>query len=60
MYDMSSHEHTENDVLILGSDGLWDVTTNERAAAIVQRALQQFSPEEKARCVNECLQLLLL
>lgn len=40
---------TENDVLVMGTDGLWDVTTNERAAEIVQKSLSQMFVTEDAR-----------
>ena len=32
-------EHEEERVLVMGTDGLWDVTSNERAAAVVCAAL---------------------
>lgn len=34
----------ENDVLIMGTDGLWDVTNNEKTLEIVKRSLSHFSP----------------
>merc|ERR1719237_1912838 len=36
------------DVLFLGTDGLWDVVSNEEVAAIVQRGLQAWDNESKA------------
>lgn len=41
--------HTDRDVLIMGSDGLWDVTSNQRAASIVHSSLEQFDPTETCR-----------
>ena len=46
---MSEYDHLPNDVLILGSDGLWDVTSNARAVQIVQSCLSQFGPDERIR-----------
>lgn len=37
------------DVLIMGSDGLWDVTTNREAAEIVRRSFNLFSDNEETR-----------
>lgn len=37
------------DVLIMGSDGLWDVTCNEEAAEIVKRSFELFSDNEESR-----------
>lgn len=33
----------------MGTDGLWDVTSNERVAEVVQRSLEQFPPEDASR-----------
>ncbi|XP_022671280.1 protein phosphatase 1H-like [Varroa jacobsoni] len=37
-------EIDENDVLVMATDGLWDVTNNERTLDIVKRSLSHFSP----------------
>ena len=42
----------ENDVLIIGTDGLWDVTSNEKAGSIVKTCLDQFSPDDPNRLVH--------
>lgn len=36
------------DVLVLGTDGLWDVVSNDEVASIVQRGLQQWDNESRA------------
>lgn len=40
---------TDSDVLIMGTDGLWDVTGNEEAAEIVQKALDHFPVNDPQR-----------
>jgi hypothetical protein len=40
---------SENDVLILGTDGLWDITSNDKAAEIVVKNLTQFPEDDQAR-----------
>ena len=49
VYDMSNYDHTEDDFLIMGSDGLWDVTSNTKAADIVRKCLEQFHKDETHR-----------
>jgi len=49
--DLSEHESslTPNDVIILGSDGLWDVTTNEQALWIVDNVLRSLPVRDDSR-----------
>lgn len=42
--DLTEGQWSDGDVLIMGSDGLWDTLTNERAAEIVRNSLKQ--PEQ--------------
>lgn len=42
-------ELTDADVLVMGTDGLWDVTTNERAAEVVQKSLDHFPANDAQR-----------
>ncbi|GAB6029330.1 hypothetical protein CHUAL_005097 [Chamberlinius hualienensis] len=43
IYNVATVELTPNDVLIIASDGLWDITSNEKAAEIVQKTFEHFS-----------------
>ncbi|KAI9559759.1 hypothetical protein GHT06_013765 [Daphnia sinensis] len=47
--DIEKEAIYETDVLVMGTDGLWDVTSNERVAETVQRSLEQFPIEDSAR-----------
>jgi protein phosphatase 2C zeta, putative (fragment) len=40
---------TDSDVLIMGTDGLWDVTANLKAAEIVQSSLEHFTADDTKR-----------
>jgi serine/threonine protein phosphatase PrpC len=46
--DVETETVTAEDVLVLATDGLWDVVSNEEVAAIVQRGLQAWDNESKA------------
>ena len=39
----------DTDVLVMGTDGLWDVSSNERVAEVVARCLEQFPGEDTSR-----------
>ena len=41
MLDLTKEQWSDEDVLILGSDGLWDVVSNDKAAEIVRNTLKQ-------------------
>lgn len=47
--DLEKEVIYETDVLVMGTDGLWDVTSNERVAEVVSRSLEQFPAEDAAR-----------
>merc|ERR1719320_471822 len=47
--DVENETVTAEDVLVLGTDGLWDVVSNDEVAAIVQRGLQAWDNESKWR-----------
>lgn len=47
--DIQEEEIKDSDVLIMGTDGLWDVTSNEKAVEIVQRSLDHFPANDKSR-----------
>jgi len=46
--DLTREDVSSEDVLVLGTDGLWDVVSNEEVAAIVQRGLQAWDNESRA------------
>jgi len=46
--DVDTETITADDVLVLGTDGLWDVVSNEEVAAIVARGLQAWDNESRA------------
>lgn len=49
VFDLSKADLALNDVLILGSDGLWDVVTNEEAAETVSQTLNNLPPTDSTR-----------
>lgn len=40
----NEEDWSESDVLIMGTDGLWDVTSNDKVAEIVTKSFRQFLP----------------
>lgn len=54
---------TEEDVVIMGTDGLWDVTSNEQAAEIVQKSfghcLDKVDPRSKYRYLTAAQDLVI-
>ncbi|KAF8768091.1 Protein phosphatase 1H like protein [Argiope bruennichi] len=49
IFNLLEEELTDGDVLIMGTDGLWDVTTNEKAAEVVQKSLDHFPANDAQR-----------
>ena len=52
MLDIENETVTENDVLVMATDGLWDVVTNERVASVVDKGLQ-LSPKGSAASLSD-------
>uniref|UniRef100_A0A8D0BA85 Protein phosphatase, Mg2+/Mn2+ dependent 1J n=1 Tax=Salvator merianae TaxID=96440 RepID=A0A8D0BA85_SALMN len=49
IYDLTQYEHCPDDVLVLGTDGLWDVTSNEEVAKVVIDVLMRYEPNDPCR-----------
>ncbi|XP_056126593.1 protein phosphatase 1H [Rhinichthys klamathensis goyatoka] len=49
VYNISEHKHGSNDVLVMGSDGLWDVTTDRDVAEAVSTFLSGREPNDPMR-----------
>ena len=49
MYDLSDYKHGPDDVLVMGTDGLWDVTTDRDAADAVSGFLACCDPTDPLR-----------
>ena len=46
---MCSSNYSEDDVLILATDGLWDIISNDDAAQIVQKSLAAVANDNPKR-----------
>ncbi|XP_050968806.1 protein phosphatase 1H [Labeo rohita] len=49
VYNISEHKHGSDDVLVMGSDGLWDVTTDRDVADAVSTFLSGREPNDPMR-----------
>uniref|UniRef100_A0A8B9SS17 Protein phosphatase, Mg2+/Mn2+ dependent 1J n=1 Tax=Anas platyrhynchos TaxID=8839 RepID=A0A8B9SS17_ANAPL len=49
VYDLTQYEHCPDDVLVLGTDGLWDVTNDEEVASVVMEVLTSYEPNDPCR-----------
>lgn len=49
VYNISEHKHGPNDVLIMGTDGLWDVTSDREVADAVTNFLSCCEPNDPMR-----------
>lgn len=54
VYDLSKYEHGADDVLILATDGLWDVLSNEEVAEAITQFLPNCDPDDPHRLVHRC------
>uniref|UniRef100_A0A8C0H7A5 Protein phosphatase, Mg2+/Mn2+ dependent 1J n=1 Tax=Chelonoidis abingdonii TaxID=106734 RepID=A0A8C0H7A5_CHEAB len=49
VYDLTQYEHCPDDVLVLGTDGLWDVTNDREVADVVKEVLMDYEPNDPCR-----------
>lgn len=49
VYNLTQHEHGTDDVMVMGTDGLWDVLTNEEVAEAVSTFLSNCDPDDLHR-----------
>ncbi|KAK4309243.1 hypothetical protein Pmani_003132 [Petrolisthes manimaculis] len=49
IFDIALAELTDGDVLILATDGLWDITSNEKAVLTVGKSLAHFPPHDQEK-----------
>lgn len=49
IYDLTRYEHCPDDVLVLGTDGLWDVTSDQEVANVVFDVLMRYEPNDLCR-----------
>lgn len=59
VFDIEEEEITEWDCLIMGTDGLWDVTTNEHAIEIVHKNLSHFREDQRAKYTSAAQDLIM-
>ena len=56
VYDLSENKHGPDDVLVMGTDGLWDVTTDQEVADAVSTFLSGCDPSDPMRYRSSSLQ----
>lgn len=49
------YEHGTDDVLVMGTDGLWDVLSNQEVAEAITTFLSNCDPDDLHRCAALCL-----
>ncbi|XP_040279822.1 protein phosphatase 1J [Bufo bufo] len=49
VYDLVGCEHNADDVMVMGTDGLWDVITDKEVADVIQRVFSSYGTEEPNR-----------
>uniref|UniRef100_A0A674K7F2 Protein phosphatase, Mg2+/Mn2+ dependent 1J n=1 Tax=Terrapene triunguis TaxID=2587831 RepID=A0A674K7F2_9SAUR len=57
VYDLTQYEHCPDDVLVLGTDGLWDVTNDREVADMVTEVLMSYEPNDPCRYTKAAYEL---
>uniref|UniRef100_A0A8D0H1I7 Protein phosphatase, Mg2+/Mn2+ dependent 1J n=1 Tax=Sphenodon punctatus TaxID=8508 RepID=A0A8D0H1I7_SPHPU len=57
VYDLTQYEHCPDDVLVMGTDGLWDVTNDQEVANVVTEVLMGYEPNDPCRYTMVALEL---
>jgi len=54
VYNLAQFEHSTDDVLVMGTDGLWDVLSNQEVVETVATSLAACDTNDLHRCVRVC------
>lgn len=54
VFNLSQYEHGADDVMVLATDGLWDVLSNEEVAEAISGFLGNCDPDDQHRQVHLC------
>ncbi len=49
VYNLTQYEHGADDILVMGTDGLWDVLSNQEVAEAVTTFLANCDPDDLHR-----------
>lgn len=49
VYDLAGYDHNADDVMVMGTDGLWDVITDREVADTVQRVFASYGTDQPNR-----------
>ncbi|XP_030044340.1 protein phosphatase 1J-like, partial [Microcaecilia unicolor] len=49
VYDLMQYKHQPDDVMVMGTDGLWDVVNDQEVADIVRTILSDYKPNHPSR-----------
>ncbi|XP_063953644.1 protein phosphatase 1H-like [Lytechinus pictus] len=59
VYNLFDRDNSEDDVLIMASDGLWDVLSNDRVAEVVSEVLKSFPPNDYKKYASAAQELIM-
>ncbi|XP_043932872.1 protein phosphatase 1J [Protopterus annectens] len=59
VYDLMQYEHCPDDVMVVGTDGLWDVISNKEVANAVLNVFAAYKPDDPSRYIVAAEDLIL-